>query len=1010
VADVARLLLLLTGNAEGAVAALGETDAALKEVGRSANESNGFLGGLANGFKALVVGTVAVGAVIAAVSTKFAADFQQGTTRLITNAGETRDAVENIIKPALLDMAVTTGYSTEQLVEGFRVVSSAGYKAAEGVKVLTVSAEGARAEQADLGVVLNAVTSILNAYNLKADDAGMVMNTLTLAMQSGKLTLQDLSNALGTVIPAAANANINIQELTSALATMANEGIKPANAATYLRFTILNLQNATPKARKELEAIGLSADSLSRTLTTHGLGAALEVLDQAIAKKFPSSAAVFRAEMAKVKAGTEDMDTAMVNMTKNSPEATAALSNITGGIRGAQGALALGGAHLSGFISMTKDVTDKVRLAGHEIIGWREIQDNMNFQLSRAKEALELLAISLGTKLLPYATMAFKVFADWAPSLVALPGQLQAMATVVAQAVGPWAALVLHMTQSLGPFGWFLGPGVGVAANLRGVRDMVKLLSDEISVGAPKWLIFEDALQQIGFSADRAGEIGSQFRSAWAAVHPLLSTLATVIRGLDSDIRIGVPFWMALENTLMRLGMGGKQAIAWGYELRQIWEAIQRAGRQLWEMLGHALGPALTQFARDAGPLWKQLRETWESLKPILAAVGVVLGIIAAVGMALLVGVVKGLIMALGVVLPDAVHFLITALMLAAAIIKLAADIIVGSWRLAMAIFKALIFGDWKGLWETAKDVLGKIAGDIGNIVGDLMDLIGTIVHTGVMATYWFFWGLVSGVVGFFQWLFQQLVGGSIVPDLVNAIIQWILRLDSMVIAIIRLLVNTAIAVFMYLWNAGVSGAQALANGVFGALQWMANAAGSAVDWLRQNVLGRLSSLIGDAISYASSVGSGIANGIANGIRNGASVIINAARSAAQSALNAAKNLLGITSPSTVMAREVGLPTAQGVALGIDQGASQAQNALGRLVRGLSQGVTGAALATSADLTAKLSSSISNTAAALTTPAAAGGTDNADILDRLDRTNQLLLAIARGKSNVNGFAAALRQG
>jgi len=1014
VADVARLLLLLTGNADGAVAALGETDAALKGVGRSAEESNGFLGTLANGFKALVVGTVAVGAVVAAVSTKFAADFQQGTTRLITNAGETRDAVENIIKPALLDMAVTTGYSTAQLVEGFRQVSSAGFKTANGgIEVLRVAAQGARAENADLGTVLNVVTSLLNAYGLHASDATMVMNTLTAAMQSGKLTLQDLSGALGTVIPAAATSNVSIQELTSALAVMANEGIKPANAATYLRYTILNLQDPSAKAKKELDSLGLSADDLSKTLTTRGLGAALEVLDEAIAKKFPSSAEVFKTEMAKVKAGTEDMDTAMGNLTKNSPEATAALANIVGGIRGAQGAIALGGGHLEGFIKNTQEITDKVRVAGHTIIGWQEIQTNMNFQLSRAKEALEFLAISLGTKLLPYVTLAFKVFADWAPSLISLPGHLQAMAVAVGQAVGPWAALALHMVQAMGPFAFLLSPVAGVIANLGAIRDLVKVIAGDIKAGAPAWLTFEDALQQIGFSGQRAGEIGSQFRTAWSAVHPLLTTLGNVIRGIDTDIRAGVPFWLALEDALMRLGMSGKQAIAWGYELRQIWEAIQRAGRQLWDMLGHALGPALTQFAHDAGPLWAQLRQTWESLKPVLAGLGVVLGIIGVIGLALLSGVVKGLIMALGIVLPDAVHFAITVLMTVAAVIKLVADVITGIFRIAIAIFRAFVYGDWTGLWNTTKDVVGKVLGDIGNIIGDLMDLIGTIVHTGVMATYWFFWGLVSGVVGFFQWLFHQLVGGSIVPDLVNGIIQWITRLDAMVIAVVRKLVTTAIDLFEMLVHAFLSGAATIASDVVSALQGMANDALGAIDWLRKNVLDKLSNLVSDALSKAAEIGGAIAQGIENGIQDAIGGVVKSAKNLVTQAIGAAKAAAGNPQSPAPATIPLGRSLAEGVQAGVDSGTADAKASMAGLINGVVQQASGTINVATSLSGAIQRSGVAGLAANLGVAAAgagSAGSRDTDLLGRLDRTNQILLAILQGKSNVSGYSAALRQG
>jgi phage-related protein len=63
-------------------------------------------------------------------------------------------------------------------------------------------------------------------------------------------------------------------------------------------------------------------------------------------------------------------------------------------------------------------------------------------------------------------------------------------------------------------------------------------------------------------------------------------------------------------------------------------------------------------------------------------------------------------------------------------------------------------------------------------------------------------------------------------------------------------------------------------------------------------------------------VGRNILEGIARGITNGLSIIVDAAKGAAQAALDAAKGFLGIKSPSTVFAKEVGEPSAEGFGKG----------------------------------------------------------------------------------------------
>lgn len=135
------------------------------------------------------------------------------------------------------------------------------------------------------------------------------------------------------------------------------------------------------------------------------------------------------------------------------------------------------------------------------------------------------------------------------------------------------------------------------------------------------------------------------------------------------------------------------------------------------------------------------------------------------------------------------------------------------------------------------------------------------------------------------------------------------------------------------------------------------SAAGQAVLNLASQIASGLRSAFAQAIAAAgsavsgiksaftsvgwSSIGSSIVSGIAAGIRAGAGTIASAAASAASAALGAAKSLLGIKSPSSVMALQVGIPIAQGLALGMLNGISYIEDAANRMiapVTGLSGG------------------------------------------------------------------------
>jgi hypothetical protein len=103
-----------------------------------------------------------------------------------------------------------------------------------------------------------------------------------------------------------------------------------------------------------------------------------------------------------------------------SPQYVEALKNIAGGSRQMQGILELTGTHLKTFQQNVIDIANAVDKGGKSIVGWTQVQDDFNFKMDRARAAVEVLGISIGTKLLPVAGQ----FMDWVVA-VAVPGLIK---------------------------------------------------------------------------------------------------------------------------------------------------------------------------------------------------------------------------------------------------------------------------------------------------------------------------------------------------------------------------------------------------------------------------------------------------------------------------------------------------------------------------------------------------------------------------------------------------------
>jgi hypothetical protein len=118
--------------------------------------------------------------------------------------------------------------------------------------------------------------------------------------------------------------------------------------------------------------------------------------------------------------------------------------------------------------------------------------------------------------------------------------------------------------------------------------------------------------------------------------------------------------------------------------------------------------------------------------------------------------------------------------------------VVTGVVQLVVGLIETLIktvIAIFTGNWEAVLEPLNKIWTGIKNIFGGLYNIvIGPIVE------------FVDGVIKWFTKLWDELVGHSIVPDMVNAIIDWFLSLPSKVLEPIQTFVNNVIQKFKNMW------------------------------------------------------------------------------------------------------------------------------------------------------------------------------------------------------------------
>lgn len=233
----------------------------------------------------------------------------------------------------ILEMASSFGKAPQELAEALYFITSSGFKSAEAMEVMKISAMTAAAGLGETKDIANIVTSAINAYGKANITAAQAADVLTVAVREGKGEPAELVKAFATVIPVAAKLGVNFDQVGGAIAAMTRYGIPAANASTYLRQTLFTLLKPTNQVKKGLAGIGLTAQEVRNSLRNDGLIDTLQMLQEKIGTNEEALGQIFpniRAFMGVTSLlGANLQETIGVfNDTKNSLGATAAAFEI----------------------------------------------------------------------------------------------------------------------------------------------------------------------------------------------------------------------------------------------------------------------------------------------------------------------------------------------------------------------------------------------------------------------------------------------------------------------------------------------------------------------------------------------------------------------------------------------------------------------------------------------------------------------------------------------------------
>jgi len=299
---------------------------------------------------------------------RFESEMANVSTMLSDNVGPTMARFERQVRA----LAVEFGESTRTLSKGLYDVLSASIAPEKAMNVLAVAAKAAAAGMTSTAVSTDAITTILNAYQMDAERAAEVSDKLWATVKRGKITFEELGSSIGKVAAVAAVSGLSLEELLASISTITRVGIKSDQAMTAVVGTLRTFLSPTEEAVEAADQYGIALNTA--TLRAEGLSGVFERLNGLTAEQ---------------------------------------LGQIFPNVRGLKGVAAA----MQDLTGLSKDLALQTNSTGLTQQAFAKIQRTVGFQLKQVKAGFNEAAISIGQALMPQVKGLVKFLGNLASAI-----------------------------------------------------------------------------------------------------------------------------------------------------------------------------------------------------------------------------------------------------------------------------------------------------------------------------------------------------------------------------------------------------------------------------------------------------------------------------------------------------------------------------------------------------------------------------------------------------------------
>lgn len=265
-AKAAASLEILKQAHYGSAAAGAANSSVLSVFAKNANDAHSAARGLASGFNAmwltwgnlapLLAGAAMSNAVVQTGKVGSQVSYQlEFVKQLNDESAGTIQAVREQIR----DLSKDSLFTLEQSTKGLTSLVQAGLSAAEAMQVLPHVMNLATVGEMDLQSAGEGLIGIMNAFGIPMEKAAATADKFGKAQQLAQVSVQDYIEAMKYASTVAGQYNQNIDNSFAAITLLGQINIKGTSAGTSYRNFLKDIYDATPKAKRAMDELGVAA-------------------------------------------------------------------------------------------------------------------------------------------------------------------------------------------------------------------------------------------------------------------------------------------------------------------------------------------------------------------------------------------------------------------------------------------------------------------------------------------------------------------------------------------------------------------------------------------------------------------------------------------------------------------------------------------------------------------------------------------------------------------------------